>query len=688
MISDPTATHSGKFRILIVEDSETQAMQLRWVLEKEGWEVGQATTAEQALQAISQRAPDLILVDYYLPGTRGDELCRRIRMNIDSRDIRIMMLTANETHDMELRGLDSGADDFFSKSTDIEILLLRIKGLLAKSQRQTAILGADDSSLRAARLLTIDDSPTYLEHLACELESEGYQVERALSGEEGLQRVRQSEFDCVLVDLIMPGIDGIEVCRLIDQLRKVEEVPVPILMLTSKENKEDLTRALEAGADDFVGKSSDSAVLKGRIRALLRRRCYAIQRQQLFKEIMGAKELLERKNERLAELYQTAHRFVDNVSHEFRTPLTVINEYTSLIRDGLVGPVTDEQARLLDIVSCRSDDLNTMVDDMLDVSRLEAGLLGASRKPCKVADIVENLRPALARKAAVKGVVLEIVLEEPLDDVYCDDEKVRRIIINLTVNAIKFCDEHGHAGLWAKKNPTAPGVIIGVTDTGPGIEEVDLKRIFDRFSQLDASVRDSCKGFGLGLSIAQDLVELNFGEMHVESKVGQGSTFSFTLPPNEPMEIMHAYLRRICQLHDPPPHVSLIKAQVDFPADASCVDGVDAYLQGLLRRNDLSFQAGDGRWILVIAGGEMELEEFYKNAAASVEHINRNRIRGALPKVAMDTAGIWNPASHTEKLVAQLSELLLGSPLAVAPNRSTRAELEPSGRHSAAINVS
>jgi hypothetical protein len=657
MTIDITNGRAGNFRILIVEDSETQATKLRWVLENAGWEVIQATTAEQALELIQRSVPDLILVDYYLPGMRGDELCRRIRTNIDSRGMPIMMLTANETHDMELRGLDSGADDFFPKSADTEILLVRIKTLLAKSERQNSILGPAESGYRAARLLTIDDSETYLAHLAHELGQEGYDVEQATTGEQGLERMANDDFDCVLVDLVMPGIDGIEVCRRIDALRKLDEVPVPVLMLTGKENKEDLTRALAAGADDFVGKSSDPAVLKGRIRALLRRRFYAIQRQQLFREIMQAKELLERKNERLAELYQTAHRFVDNVSHEFRTPLTVINEYTSLIRDGLMGPVTDEQARLLDIVSSRSDDLNTMVDDMLDVSRLEAGLLGACRKRCRVVDIVENVRPALTRKAVVKGIVLEIDLAESLPDVYCDDEKVRRVIINLTVNAIKFCGE-GSVRIWAMENSLAPGVVIGVTDTGPGIEAADLKRIFDRFSQLDVGVRTSCKGFGLGLSIAQDLVDLNFGEMTVESEIGRGSTFTFTLPPDEPLEIIERYLRRMAKLREASPKVSLISVVIDNP---SAGDGVDMYLQSLLRRNDLSFRLNGCQWLLAIATSDIGIDEFYANARQALDHINRNRIHGPLPKVVLHTEGTWHATHQAAALVARLRQLLESS---------------------------
>jgi signal transduction histidine kinase len=153
---------------------------------------------------------------------------------------------------------------------------------------------------------------------------------------------------------------------------------------------------------------------------------------------------LETKYQRLARLYRTAHQFVDNVSHEFRTPLTVIKEYVSLIREGIVGPVSDEQSKMLHVVEDRADDLNTMVDDMLDVSKLESGLLGVYRQECDIAQVLRHVRPALERKAVVKGVELQWDIEPGLPSIYCDPEKAGRVLINLSINAIKFCGQPGH----------------------------------------------------------------------------------------------------------------------------------------------------------------------------------------------------------------------------------------------------
>ncbi len=167
---------------MLVEDSRTQAIQLSYVLEREGWEVVWAPSAQKAMEEIDRAVPDMIVLDYYLPGMRGDELCRRIRMHIDTRGIPILMLTTEASGDAEVRGLESGADDFVPKSIDPGILLVRIRALLNKVQAQASILGQADTHFRHAQILTIDDSPTYLEYIAEELGKEGYRLHAPAAG--------------------------------------------------------------------------------------------------------------------------------------------------------------------------------------------------------------------------------------------------------------------------------------------------------------------------------------------------------------------------------------------------------------------------------------------------------------------------------------------------------------------------
>lgn len=299
-------------KILLIEDSPTQAARLLDILGKEGFEAVCCSTAEQGLREIGRNPPDILVVDYYLPDIRGDEICRRLRMNIDTRQIPILMFTGEETQVTELKGLEAGADDYIPKSADPEILTARIRTLLRKGIQTRSILSASPSGLRDVRMLAIDDSPTYLEMVVLNLEQEGYKVEKASSGKEGIEKLSQRSFDCVLLDLVMPEMDGIEVCRRISGMKPRMQSPVAVLVLTAMENKEDLTRALEAGADDFVGKSSDLAVLKGRIRALLRRKFYQEENRRILEELKS-KELEALRERLLKETAQTKAALADQL---------------------------------------------------------------------------------------------------------------------------------------------------------------------------------------------------------------------------------------------------------------------------------------------------------------------------------------------------------------------------------------
>jgi hypothetical protein len=322
--------------------------------------------------------------------------------------------------------------------------------------------------------------------------------------------------------------------------------------------------------------------------------------------------------------------------------------------------------RFLDIVKDRADDLNTMVDDMLDVSKLEAGLLGVWRRNCRIGEIVANLRSSLERKACVRGVTFEIDVDRELPEVYCDAEKVGRVLINLTINAIKFCRNRGHVRVWATENAHEPGVIVGVTDDGPGIERENLSKIFERFKQLEQSAHNSCKGFGLGLSIAKELVDLQFGELNVESETGRGSTFSFSLPPADPVEVMRRYLRRYVEGRSDRRRLSMVVAQVDGTTSDAESEEIGAFVFGVLRRHDLIFRQSERTWLIVLDAGERELREFYERVAGMLKDVNRNRIRGPLPPVEFRTLGTWNIKSESHDWFAQAWHALSAPSVAYA----------------------
>ncbi len=441
---------------------------------------------------------------------------------------------------------------------------------------------------------------------------------------DALRCLQESTFDVVLLDLGLPESRGIET---LERVRQVED-QTPIVVLTDLCDEKIALESMDKGAQDYLYKQ-DVAV-----ETLARAISYAIQRQHLYRQLAAANSLLEQKNAELEKLCDTAQKFVDNVSHEFRTPLTVIKEYLSLLREGVVGktPLDAEQCRFLDIACDRADDLNTMVDDMLDVSKLESGLLVAWRKPCRLEDIVAGVQPTLEKKAQVKGVDVQIDLDGGLPEIFCDEEKVRRVMINLLINAIKFCGDQGRVRLWARRDDLDRNVVVGVTDNGPGIDRDHLQAIFQRFKQVGLKTRGTSKGFGLGLNIAKELVDLNFGELKIESQVGHGSCFSFTLPQNDPVEITQRYLDQQ-QRAGLAQHVSLLRAHVD-ESDVHQLGGeLDVLLHYLLSGNDLLIPASAGSWLLLVAKPETEIPAFLADFSRHRDEANRNRPQHDLPIV-------------------------------------------------------
>jgi len=547
--------------IMVVEDSETQALKMRYVLEAEGWEVISASSAEMSLDALNRTVPDLILVDYHLPGIRGDELCRRIRMNVNTRGIPVLMLTVEENHGAELHGLESGADDYVSKSVDAEILLARIRALLRKSPSQTSVLSPADSSFRRSRLLAIDDSPTYLQYLAEELGDEGYQVEQVASGRAGLDRLATEAFDCALVDLEMPDLSGIDVCRRIVELRHKTDNFIAVLMLTARETKEDMTRGLEAGADDFVGKSSDLAVLKARIRALLRRKSFQEENRKIVEELKNKeletvrarteKEAAEARAALAEELAETNRKLketqthlihsekmaslgqlVAGIAHEINNPLAFVLNNLFTVESSFNQVVKQIESHLSTGSMTKVEKIRTRLGGMRQglerVKELVLKLRTFSRLDegeFKTVDIHESIDSVLLfLQHQIKG---RIEIEKhygAVSKLACYAGGVNQVLMNLLANALYAIEGRGRIVITTSQ---ADDIFsISVRDTGKGIPEAIRHRIFEPFF----TTKPLGQGTGLGLAISYGIVQAHRGTIEVCSEENVGTEFIIRLP--------------------------------------------------------------------------------------------------------------------------------------------------------------
>ncbi len=256
----------------------------------------------------------------------------------------------------------------------------------------------------------------------------------------------------------------------------------------------------------------------------------------LLNERTRLMNLLERANKDLRELDKLKSTFLANMSHELRTPMNAIIGYTDLLFDGVDGPVNEDQKKSLNKVSTNARHLLQLINDVLDISKIEAGKMKINPKEIDLKWLVASATTAFEPQMKMKGIDLTVDIPEDLPLIYGDEDRVKEILINLLSNAIKFTQKGGitisarisERGIKPGEEPLF--MEISVADTGIGIKEEDVTKIFDKFVQADLTTVRQYEGTGLGLSIARGLVSLHKGIIWVNSKVGEGSTFCFTLP--------------------------------------------------------------------------------------------------------------------------------------------------------------
>ena len=255
----------------------------------------------------------------------------------------------------------------------------------------------------------------------------------------------------------------------------------------------------------------------------------AIQNARLFSEI-------GEKGRQLQVASQHKSQFLANMSHELRTPLNAILGYTELILDNIYGDIPDKARTTLERIQANGKHLLGLINDVLDLSKIEAGQLALSLTDYSIKDVVHNVYGAVELLATSKSLALKVELPKELPPAHGDERRLTQVLLNLVGNAIKFTD----TGEVAIRTSVANGSFtVAVRDTGPGIADQDQAKIFEEFQQADSSTTKQKGGTGLGLAIAKRIIEMHGGRLWVESKVGEGATFSFTVPVNVQQQVKH-----------------------------------------------------------------------------------------------------------------------------------------------------
>lgn len=231
---------------------------------------------------------------------------------------------------------------------------------------------------------------------------------------------------------------------------------------------------------------------------------------------------------KLNELERLKSEFIANISHEFRTPLTSLREANNLLLEGIAGKTTEKQQRLLRITREESEKLIKMINDFLDLSKMEAGMIRYNFAPSDINIVFENAINEIRLLAESKEIDLKLEAQKSLPIVFMDSEKIKQVMINLLSNAVKFTPNGGRISVCASTEDS--NIYVEVKDTGIGIAKENLLKIFDKFQQVDTGVNHKLRGTGLGLSIAKHIVATHNGRIWAESRLGKGSAFKFVLP--------------------------------------------------------------------------------------------------------------------------------------------------------------
>jgi len=320
-----------------------------------------------------------------------------------------------------------------------------------------------------------------------------------------------NEVEVVLSDLGLPDASGLEAIRAL----RTHAPHAALIVLTRLNDEEIAAEALRHGAQDYLIKGQLSA------NAVLRSMRFAIKRQQTQVD-----------TERIrAQQLQLKDEFLSNVSHELRSPLAAMHQFATILEDELPGKLNAEQHQYTGIILRNARQLESMIDDLLEVTRIQAGKLTVEPQCISLQDAVSDTIKSFLPAARRKGILLCAELGGDLPLAYADPTRVRQVLENLVTNAIKFTPEGGAVWIRAGLNQQDSELLtLEVSDTGCGIAPEGLLKIFERLYQEPDHDRASRKGLGLGLFICRELVTRQGGQIWVESRRGKGSTFFFTVP--------------------------------------------------------------------------------------------------------------------------------------------------------------
>ncbi|HEY2447185.1 MAG TPA: response regulator [Rhizomicrobium sp.] len=369
-------------------------------------------------------------------------------------------------------------------------------------------------------ILVVDDDAVVREFMSATLEDAGFDVTTAEDGEAALRLCLENPPDLIIADVLMPGMDGFQLCQELRQRPKTEYIP--ILVATGLDDVPSIVKAFDVGATDFINKPVKWVILNYRVQYMLRTSRVAHELRENQARLLSAKDAAESAN-------RAKNEFLANMSHELRTPLNAVIGFSSVMHRQVFGPMSERYLEYSKLIEDSGTHLLTIINSILDLARADAHRLALEEEEVEISDAA-GLCEKIIRVMADKGdVEFSLEIEEGLPRLFADATKLQQILINLLSNAVKFTPSRGAVRLKIGMEKTGE-LMFRVTDTGIGIPADKLDVALAPFGQVDGHLSRKHGGVGLGLPLTRILVDLHGGTLNIDSEPGSGTIVTVLFP--------------------------------------------------------------------------------------------------------------------------------------------------------------